>query len=74
MVNNAEISVIGGTRGMGEWFTRFLRKEGHAVRVYGRNMNVADIRELAQACDVVVISVPIRATREVIEEVGPHMR
>jgi prephenate dehydrogenase len=69
-----KIGVIGGTRGMGNWFARFLEKEGHAVRVCGRNMSEADIAEMADTCDVVVVSVPMGATRNVIEKIGPHMR
>jgi prephenate dehydrogenase len=66
--------VIGGTRGMGNWFSRFLEKEGHAARVCGRNMIEADIAEMADSCQVVVVSVPMRATASVIAMVGPHMR
>jgi prephenate dehydrogenase len=69
-----KIGVIGGTRGMGNWFARFLEKEGHAVRVCGRNMNEADIAEMADTCDVVVVSVPMGATGNVIAKIGPHMR
>ena len=69
-----KIGVIGGTRGMGNWFARFLEKEGHAVRVYGRNVSEADIAEMADTCDVVVVSVPMGATGNVIAKIGPHMR
>ena len=69
-----KIGVIGGTRGMGYWFARFLEKEGHAVRVCGRNMSEADIAEMADTCQVVVVSVPMGATGNVIAKVGPHMR
>ncbi|MGA2331358.1 MAG: prephenate dehydrogenase/arogenate dehydrogenase family protein [Syntrophales bacterium] len=69
-----KIGVIGGTRGMGYWFARFLEKEGHAVRVCGRNVSEADIAEMADTCDVVVVSVPMGVTGNVIAKVGPHMR
>jgi prephenate dehydrogenase len=69
-----EIGVIGGTRGMGNWFARFLEKEGYAVRVCGRNASDADIAEMADACQVVVVSVPISATGKVIARVGRYMR
>ena len=68
------IGMIGGTRGMGYWFARFLEKEGHAVRVCGRNMSESDIAEMTDTCEVVVVSVPMRATGNVIAKVGPHMR
>jgi prephenate dehydrogenase len=69
-----KIGVIGGTRGMGNWFARFLEKEGHAVRVFGRNMSEADIADMANTCQVVVVSVPMGATGKVIAKVGPFMR
>ncbi len=71
---NTKIGIIGGTRGMGCWFVRFLEKEGHAVRVCGRNMSQSDIAKMADTCDVVVVSVPMGATGNVIAKVGPHMR
>jgi len=58
---------------MGSWFARFLEAEGYGVRVFGRNMETADVTEMARACQVVVVSVPIGVTCEVIEKVGPHM-
>jgi prephenate dehydrogenase len=69
-----KVGVIGGTRGMGNWFARFLEKEGHAVCICGRNVSEADISEMADTCDVVVVSVPMGATGNVIAKIGPHMR
>src|SRR5512136_92240 len=73
-LKKTEIGVIGGTRGMGNWFARFLEKEGCTVRVCGRNGGEPDIAEMAGTCQVVVVSVPIGVTGEVIAKVGPHMR
>ena len=58
---------------MGSWFARFLKAEGYSVRVFGRNMGTADVTEMARTCRVVIVSVPIGVTCEVIEKVGPHM-
>ncbi|MGO9136515.1 MAG: prephenate dehydrogenase/arogenate dehydrogenase family protein [Syntrophales bacterium] len=69
-----KIGIIGGTRGMGNWFARFLEKEGHSVCVCGRNVSEAGIAEMADTCDVVVVSVPMGATLNVIGKIGPHMR
>jgi len=69
-----EIGIIGGTRGMGHWFARFLEKEGYAVSVCGRDVREADIVEMADTCQVVVVSVPMGVTGEVIARVGPYMR
>lgn len=59
---------------MGSWFARFLKGEGYSVQVFGRNMGTGDVTEMTCACQVVVVSVPIRVTCKVIEKVGPHMR
>lgn len=67
------IGIIGGTGGMGRWFAGFFEKEGHPVRVSGRERG-ARPAEMAAACPVVVVSVPIGVTQEVIRQVGPHMR
>ena len=66
------IGVIGGTGGMGRWFARFLEKEGHIVHVSGRKTGM-DIRSLARGCQVVIVSVPISVTCQVIRQIGPHM-
>ena len=73
-MNDFAIGIIGGTRGMGSWFARFLKSEGYGVRVFGRNMGTADVMEMARSCPVVVVSVPIGVTCEVIARVGPHMQ
>jgi len=73
-MNDFRIGIIGGTRGMGGWFARFFRVRGYSVRVFGRNMGIEDVAEMADACRVFVVSVPIGVTRKVIEKVGPHVR
>ena len=72
-MENFEIGIIGGTGGIGRWFADFFRKEGYTVHVSGRKTGM-DIPTLARECDVVIVSVPIGATCEIIEKVGPHMR
>ena len=64
------VGIIGGTGGMGQWFADLLKKEGHKVHVSGRKTKLSS-DELAQICNVVVVSVPISATAEVIKQVGP---
>jgi prephenate dehydrogenase len=58
---------------MGRWFARFLERDGHLVHVSGRKTGM-DIPALAQRSQVVVVSVPISVTGQVIQAVGPHMR
>jgi prephenate dehydrogenase len=67
------IGIIGGTRGMGKWFSRFFEKEGYAVHVSGSQTGLS-VREMAERCQVVVVSVPIGVTTTVIESLGPHMQ
>jgi len=73
-MKKTEIGIIGGTRGMGNWFSRFLEMEGYTVRVCGRNVSEADVAKMADTCQVVVVSVPMGATGKVIAKVGPYMR
>jgi prephenate dehydrogenase len=69
-MKNISIGIIGGTGGMGRWFADLLKKEGHAVHVSGRKTKLSS-DELVQICDVIVVSVPISATAEVIKQIGP---
>jgi prephenate dehydrogenase len=64
------IGVIGGTRGMGRWFARFLKKQGFAVAVCDEKTKLTPA-ELAGSCDVVIVSVPIGKTVGIIEAIGP---
>ena len=67
------IGIIGGTGGMGRWFAAFFEKGGHPVRVSGKDTGPRPA-EMAAACPVVIVSVPIGVTEEVVREVGPHMK
>lgn len=72
-MKNFEIGIIGGTGGIGRWFADFFKSEGYTVHVSGRRTGM-DIPAMAVRCDVVIVSVPIGITCEIIEQVGPHMR
>jgi prephenate dehydrogenase len=72
-MNDVVIGIIGGTRGMGRWLALFLEKEGYQVHVSGRQKGMT-VREMAERCNVVIVSVPIGVTTAVIEALGPHMR
>jgi prephenate dehydrogenase len=71
-VNNIQIGIIGGTRGMGRWFADYLTGQGHVVHVSGRTIGKG-IEEMTACCQVVVVSVPISITCEIISQVGPLM-
>ncbi len=64
--------IVGGTHGIGRWFARYLTQQGYEVLVSGRSSG-PDLVTLTRRCPVVVISVPIKATVEVIQQVGPLM-
>jgi len=66
------IGIIGGTGGIGRWFGHFFQKEGFEVLISGRSLG-PDFQTLARTCPVVVVSVPIKATCRIIEQVGPFM-
>lgn len=71
-MNDFQIGIIGGTRGMGKWFADFLRGEGYTVHISGRSTGMG-FPEMAELCRVVVVSVPISATGEIITRIGPLM-
>jgi prephenate dehydrogenase len=64
------VGIIGGTKGMGQWFAGLLQKENCTVHICGRK-TVLKINEMAKICNVVVVAVPISATADIIKQVGP---
>ena len=71
-MEDLHIGIIGGTGGMGGVFAGLFREEGYTVHVSGKQRGF-DIPQMAEQCQVVIISVPIGITVEIIEQVGPHM-
>jgi prephenate dehydrogenase len=82
-----KITIIGGTRGLGNWIARFLKSKGFDVVITGRNKaegeNVSrklgvtylqDNVEAASYSDVTIVSVPIGVTTRIIKEVAPHLK
>jgi chorismate mutase/prephenate dehydrogenase len=67
------IVIIGGEGGMGRSLTTLFRDLGHQVRSADLETTLRPA-DAAASADVVVISVPIRETRTVIEELGPLVR
>jgi len=68
-----QIGIIGGTGGMGRLFAELFRQEGYGVHVSGRTRG-PDIPTMADRCKVVIVSVPIGITVEIIEQIGPLMK
>jgi prephenate dehydrogenase len=65
--------IIGGTGRMGRLFAKVFGKAGYEVLVSGRKTAVT-AADIAKQCDIVIVSVPIRETVQVIGEITPLMR
>jgi prephenate dehydrogenase len=62
--------IIGGTGRMGGLFAGVFRRAGYEVIVSGRKTTETN-RNIAFESDVVLVTVPIRDTKEVIREIAP---
>ena len=71
-MNDFEIGIIGGNGAMGRWFARLFRNAGFPVHIADRDTGMS-LPDLAARCAVIVVSVPIGVTGEVIRTVGPLM-
>jgi prephenate dehydrogenase len=71
-MKDIQIGIIGGTGGMGGIFADLFRREGYTVHVSGRAEGL-DIPMMAETCQVVIVSVPIDVTVEIIGKIGPLM-
>jgi prephenate dehydrogenase len=69
-VSDLAIGIIGGTGGIGKWFADFFSSEGHRVLVLGRTKGPS-MPELAAACRIVIVAVPVAATLDTIRGIGP---
>ncbi|HOT93649.1 MAG TPA: prephenate dehydrogenase/arogenate dehydrogenase family protein [Methanoregulaceae archaeon] len=70
---SVRVGILGGTGGMGRLFARVFQEAGWEVSVRGRTA-VEPLATFLARQDVVVVSVPIEATVEVIARVAPHLR
>lgn len=67
------IAIIGGRGEMGACMADMFADLGHAVMIADLGTQLTN-EEAAKHADVVVVSVPIDATDEVIRAIGPHVR
>lgn len=67
------IAIVGGKGGMGQSLSTLFSDLGHEVLIADLETELTPVAA-SQAADVVVVSVPIRESRAVIEQVGPHVR
>jgi prephenate dehydrogenase len=81
------VAIIGGYGGMGQLFARILKRNGLDVTIAGprpekgikvaKEIGVAFEKsniEAANGADIVIITVPIRKTPDLIREIAPHMK
>ncbi len=71
-----ETLVVGGKGGMGEWFARFLRGQGHRVRIFDPAPGDSGFSEVSSMnagvanADVVVLAVPMSVCGSLIDELA----
>lgn len=68
-----KVAIIGGRGEMGSLMCRMLGELGHEVSVADHETTLRP-EQAAAAADVVIVSVPIDVTEEVIRQVGPQVR
>ncbi|MFA7695056.1 MAG: prephenate dehydrogenase/arogenate dehydrogenase family protein [Methanoregula sp.] len=65
--------IIGGTGKMGKLFAPVFERAGYETLISGRSTSVTNT-DIAETCDIVIVSVPIRDTVRVIGEIAPLLR
>ncbi|MCF7861594.1 prephenate dehydrogenase/arogenate dehydrogenase family protein [Candidatus Woesearchaeota archaeon] len=79
------VGIVGGAGKMGQCFRKFFERQGHEVIISDKSSEQDKFKdhtvrfihsnvELANICDIIVISVPMDVTMDVIREVAPHVR
>lgn len=82
-----KVGIIGGTRGLGKTLAWYLKEENLDVTITGRDKTTGNTvskeldvnysnnnEEIAKSSDILIISVPIASTQEVIKELAPCMK
>jgi len=72
-VDPKTVAIVGAHGGMGRLFTKLFEELGHRVLAVDVGTELT-AREAAANADVVVVSVPIRATESVVRDVGSAIR
>lgn len=67
------VAIIGGHGKMGALFARLFGDMGHSVIIVDRDTSLT-AKDAAASADVVVVSVPIDDTEQVIRDIGPYVR
>ncbi len=87
MILGKRITIIGGSGGMGKVFGKFFKDHGFEVTFYARNedklkqavieLNVhyeLSLEKSVENADMVMISIPINSTPDMIRKVGPFLK
>lgn len=82
-----KITIIGGSGSMGQVFGRYFKSHGFKVTLNAQNKNklkdVAenlgvnyeiDLKRSVQDADIVIVSIPIHATGDIIKKIAPLMK
>jgi len=72
-MKNPLIGIIGGAGKMGTYFQRFFNVLGYTVLISDQDTDFSN-RDIAQQVDVLIISVPIDQTIQVIREIVPFVK
>ncbi len=73
MKTKPTIGIIGGTGKMGRFLEKFFIEKGFEVSVSSTKTELTNI-ELANMCDVVIVSVPLGSVSNVINEIAPYVK
>ena len=82
-----QITIIGGSGGMGKVFGKYFKERGFQVTLYARDKlklekvsqelnvnNSINLEECVKNADIVMISIPIIETTEMVNKVAPMMK
>lgn len=68
----AKVLIVGGKGEMGRYFENCFSKAGYQVRLMGRG-DWSNVSDICDGVDLVIISVPIHMTLNVIKRMGPYL-
>lgn len=63
---------VGGAGGMGSLYARFAKGSNHEVRVLEKE-DWGSAKQLCTGADIVIVTVPIKYTVEIIRRIAPHL-
>ncbi|MBT4523784.1 MAG: bifunctional chorismate mutase/prephenate dehydrogenase [Phycisphaerae bacterium] len=72
-IEHKTIAIIGGNGEMGQLFAKLFEGFGHTIVIADLHTSCSNIEAVKEA-EVVLITVPIDNTIEVIKEIGPHCK